>query len=150
MPLTGMLSVMREVRNFFEYTAEIGEFEIVNSIITLTDDYLLGQYILITGSILNDGLYLLHDDLYTLDVVIDEKFTGIVYGLRVPRDFVDLSNEIIEFNKKAGINSDLVSESFGTYSYRVATTSDGMRAGWIDVFADRLREFRHMFTTINV
>jgi len=150
MPLTGMLSVMREVRNFFEYTVEIGEFEIAGSVITLLDEYLPGQYILITGSILNDGLYLLHDDLYTLDGAVDEIFTGIIYGLRVPRDFVELSNEIIEFNKKAGTNSDLVSESFGTYSYRVATTTDGMRAGWNVVFADRLREFRHMFTTINV
>lgn len=51
-----LLPVMREVRNFFEISSESGEYEIKNGSITVTGRYVVGQYVAITGSILNDGV----------------------------------------------------------------------------------------------
>lgn len=51
-----LLPVMREVRNFFEISSESGEFEIKSGSIAVNGRYVVGQYVAITGSILNDGV----------------------------------------------------------------------------------------------
>jgi len=52
-----MLVLMRKCRNFFNFSAEDGEFELVDGNIVLGESYKVGQYLLMTGSILVDGVY---------------------------------------------------------------------------------------------
>ena len=142
-----LLAVMREVRNFFIATSESGDFEIKNEVINLKGEYLRGQYVAVTGSLLNDGVYrLVSDDLWLVSAV-DERFTGVVYGLRVPRDFAELVDEIAAWNAQ-NAPSDKVSESFGTYSYHRATDAQGGAATWQSVFGRRLTPYRRMFAEV--
>ena len=153
MPELGMLSVMREVRNFFESTSETGEYTITDSKITLKGGYVPGQYILIFGSVLNDGIYKLSDTVYTLGGAHDETFKGTIYGLRVPSDFVAICNEVAEFND-TNKPSNVVSENFGSYSYTKASEAQsGVVVGvatWQSSFRRKLNPFRRMFTEINI
>ena len=148
----GMLSVMRECRNFFEATSETGVYTITSSVIDLQGGYLPGQYILITGSSINNGLYLLTDTAYTLDMAQDETFIGIIYGLRVPADFVTVCNEIKTFNdSEMGKPTNIVSENvLGVHSYSLGIDKSGIIAGWQAVFSSRLAPFRRMFSDIKI
>lgn len=142
---------MKECKNYFVNTIERGNFTIENGIINAKDKYLIGQYILIFGSILNDGVYLVNDDLITLENAIDETFTGIVCGLRVPRDFVDIVHKINEFDKSKKVkDSDVVSASFGIQSMSFATDKNGLPVKWQTLFADDLNKYRRMTPDINL
>lgn len=142
---------MKQVNNYFVNTEESGQYEIRNGIISLTETYLIGQYIYLCGSILNDGLYLINDDLITLDGSTDESFSGTIYGLRIPRSFLDLAKDIMAFNESSeGQASNITSASFGIQSYSWATDANGNRAGWETVFAKRLNQYRRMTTDIEI
>ena len=148
-----MLSVMRNRNRFFEVSQETGNFVIENGVIDLCNKYLIDQYILITGSILNNGVYLLKDDLYTLDGARDEEFTGTVYGLAVPPDFIQLVKDIETFESSdEATRTNLIKESFGGISYTLSTDENGQIAGWETVFAKRLASFKPItvFTRIKV
>ena len=147
-----ILQVMRYCRNFFEKTSESGQYTIAGGRITLQQEYLLGQYILLTGSVLNNGLYHLQDNLYTLDSSKDEIFEGTIYGLIIPLDFLQLCKEIDVFAKSpAGAPGPYTSESvIGVHSYTKATGPDGLPVGWQAVFGGRISEFRKMLTEIRV
>lgn len=142
---------MRECRNYFSISYERGQFEIINGIIGLSNNYLVGQYIYVAGSILNDGVYLLNDTLYTLDGSRDESFNGIVYGLSVPREFIELVNKIDKFTQsKEGQESNITSASFGIQSQSFGTDNNGVRAGWQTVFRNELHKYRRMTPDINI
>lgn len=110
-----------------------GTFEIVDGEISLP--LLEGQYFLVEGSILNDGIYQYPGRLK------DEKFDGAIVGLAIPKDFLDLVEEITAFCAGAQ-DGPYVSESFGGYSYTKATDSNGNVASWKQVFATRLNTWR--------
>lgn len=118
-----------------------GEYSIEGGSITLP--FLVdGQYFRIFGSKMNDGLYQ-----YPASDLTDEKFTGTVWELRVPKSLVALSDEIaawIEDNHPSAFTS----ESFGGYSYSKATGTNGQPAGWQDVFRSRLNAYRKMPGTV--
>lgn len=83
-----------------------------------------------------------------LHSLVDETFTGIIVPLAIPRDFLELEREIIAFHEKALKAPNLgqvQSESFGGYSYSMATGTDGLPATWKSVFARRLHPYRKMF-----
>jgi len=148
-----LIQVMRSVNNFFvnfQQKAD-GEFKIENGQIELSEGFLVGQHIAITGSLLNDGVYLLEDDLYTLIGAKNEEFEGVVYGLRVPKDFLQLAAEIEKYVADNPA-SNIQSMSFGSYSQSFATNGqNGAVASWQAVFADRLKGFRrHMFKEIDL
>lgn len=77
-----------------------------------------GQYFRIVGSVFNDGVwkYGVADQ-----GLLDEEFTGAVWEMVVPRDFISLSDELDEINDKIKADSvadtGFTSESFGGYSY---------------------------------
>jgi hypothetical protein len=95
-----------------------------------------GQYVLIEGSILNDGVYL-----YPLSGLQDEDFHGFVTILAPPNAFVSLVGEI-EAYQTASVASPYVSESFGGYSYTKATNANGNVASWQDAFRGKLNMWR--------
>lgn len=51
-----LLQVCREIRNFFIYDSETGEYELKNGSIAVKKQYAVGGYAAISGSILNNGI----------------------------------------------------------------------------------------------
>lgn len=134
-----LYEIMKHIRNFFVRGEKIqGEFHIEDGSISLP--LLDGQYFLIEGSILNDGVYR-----YPIDVEVqmlpDETFFGTITPLAPPQDFISLCNEIEEYNNKVPA-SVYTSESFGGYSYQKATDKDGNVAGWQSAYKKRLDVYR--------
>lgn len=144
--------VMAECKNHFQdaTTPYIeGDFVLVDGVITPNTGLTEGDYIAITGSRLNDGVYLptVTDGAFVLAGTEDEAFTGRVWILHPPRKFVALVAEIAAY-VTANAPSAVVSESFGNYSRSVAAGSNGAPVGWPIVYADRLRPFRRMFKVV--
>lgn len=128
--------VMKYCRNYFPKKYFRGSFEIHDGSIDLPF-MKENQYFLIEGSIFNDGVHQ-----YPADELEDEKFEGIITALAVPRAFVDLVEEIKEWNSKNDSSSQFQSESFGGYSYTKATGINGQPLSWKDVYRDRLNVYR--------
>ena len=109
-----------------------------------------GQYYRICGSVFNDGLHKYGDE---SDKLQEEKFTGTVWALAIPKAVVELSAKIEEWQNKHGeaAASPFSSESFGGYSYTMATDADtGNRATWETVFRTQLNPYRKLRETAPV
>lgn len=143
-----LTQVCQYLRNWFERTKYIGDFTIISGELTYGDGSTLpllpGQYYRIVGSILNDGVHQMGEE----QPLRDESFTGSVWSMAVPSDFLALVEDIetwVEANT-AVINSPYQSESFGGYSYsmRGGTNSAGEATGatWQSQFAARLAPWR--------
>jgi len=161
-----IINIMREIRRTFEVSAESSEYIIENGTINLKEHYLVGEWILVQGSRLNNGIYRIGAvngtilPLYTLSngsddenpTCADESFQGCVWRLNLPRDFIEMAEEITAWsNKSDNVPSDVVSHSVvGLYSETRATGHDGLPLGWKQVFGKRLGAFRRMFSTINL
>lgn len=148
---------MKDINYFPVSTIEHGNFKIEDGIIAVQQSYLIGQHIYIPGatqgrgSILNAGVYLVSDDKITLTGARDEAFAGAVCSLAIDQDFLDLAAEIETFEENARNDKNrgmLTSESFGGYSYSMATTASGVAASWKEVYASRLNSYRCMFPPI--
>ena len=103
-----------------------------------------GQYYRICGSVFNDGLHKYGDE---SDLLQDETFSGAVWALAIPKAVVELSKKIEEWQNKNGaaVESPYSSESFGGYSYSIATDSQtGNRATWETVFRSQLNPYRQI------
>lgn len=100
-----------------------------------------GQYFRICGSVFNDGLHQ-----YPAEDLTDETFTGTVWALAVPRQLVDLADEVKAWASKNQPSS-YTSESFGGYSYSKATGPSGAPLDWQDVFRARLNPYRKIRET---
>lgn len=157
-----LTEVMRECRNWFEHTAENGTYDILDNTIVVKHRYVVGQYIRIVGSVLNDVVAkitkvdVIEDDLYRITCVHiknnlsnnlkDETFTGSIYGLRIPFDFLEIVKEIEAYQEIARKGDPtLVSESYRGYSYSRAVSRDGQLVNWKTLFMDRLKPFKRMF-----
>lgn len=130
-----LYTICKTINNFFISSRYEGEFTIANGTINLP--LLEGQYFLIEGSVLNDGVYQ-----YPATDLKDETFKGAIVGMKVPQEFLDLVEEIKAYNNKASKTEGYVSESFGGYSYTKATDSKGNVASWKNAFATRLNAWR--------
>lgn len=143
-----MLSELcQELRNWFDRgqpriggAFEISEGKIVDR--AFTDVIKPNQYFRIIGSVFNDGVYKYTDTL----VLIDELFVGSIWLMAVPKEVVDLSNEIDTWvtNYGSAINSPYTSESFGGYSYTKASNASGGNVSWQSTFALRLNKWRKL------
>lgn len=147
-----MLSELcRELRNWFDRgqpkfygSFEIFEGKLINA--EFIKSIQNNQYFRISGSVFNDGVYK-----YTSELsLIDETFTGSIWLMAIPKEVLDLSKEIDDWNKKyATIDSENMSpfqsESFGGYSYSKASggsNSNSSVATWQSTFASRLNKWR--------
>lgn len=204
-----LIEIMRNINNFFSIDdGESGELEIKSGSIAVTRKYIVGGFVAISGSFLNDGIKRVESfedgvisftirsedypawvrpdgtvGLYDLGArvthngerwvslvpnnswepgttgtagvwerihdspeehsTVDETFTGTIYGLRVPPDFLRLADKITDFaTSKEGVASNIVSASFGIQSFSFGTDANGNRAGWEIVFAKRLNQYR--------
>lgn len=142
-----LTQVCQYLRNWFERTKYFGDFTITSGELTYGDGSALplfpGQYYRIVGSVLNDGVHKYGD--YDLQ---DESFTGSVWSMAVPLDFIGLVNDIDQWNKDnaAVINNPYQSESFGGYTYTKgysnAVSGTSVSVSWQNQFYARLAPWR--------
>lgn len=141
--------VLRNLNNWFEVPGKrlTGFFQVEGGALTLPDGWLLdGQYFLVSGSVMNDGLH--QWPAYDL---VDEGFEGEVQALAVPMAVQDLADRIETWWEKYGkaAESPYQSESFGGYTYTKAS-GNGSQGGsqgrltWRDTFRSELNRWRKL------
>lgn len=143
-----------EINNFFSRNQPIiiGDLRISDGKITDTDflnKIKENQYFRIVGSVFNDGVYK-----YTSDLTLhDEDFHGAFWLMAIPKDFLDLVDEINAWQEKNGTASSVnmspfQSESFGGYSYSKASGSGASGSAsvptWQSQYANRLKLYRRI------
>lgn len=140
--------VLRNLNNWFEVPGKrlTGFFQVEGGALTLPDGWLLdGQYFLVSGSVMNDGLHQWPAELK------DEEFQGEVIALAVPQAVIDLAERIAAWQEKYGkaAESPYQSESFGGYTYTKAS-GNGSQGGsqgrltWCDAFRSELNRWRKL------
>lgn len=114
-----------ELRNYFlpsykdpaKYIHE-GSFTVANGQIQNLPFLQNGQYYRIVGSVFNDGVWLYGT---ASEDMTDEEFSGAVWEMAIPKEFINLSNELDEIDAKVKAaeiaDTGYTSESFGGYSY---------------------------------
>lgn len=140
-----LYEVLDHLHNFFAVRGQA-----LTGRITITDtgeitpqlSLLDGQYYLISGSVLNDGVYCYNDSKPT--TLNAETFDGIISPLAIPKTVLLLVDEISAWQEKNGTPSVYQSESFGGYTYSRATNSNGGTYTWQDAFKSRLDPWRKM------
>lgn len=140
---------MAKCKNYFYKFKENGAYEIkANKIIGVKGKYLVGQYIRVLNSVLNDGVYQIksvqEDGIVLSTDLADEIFTGTICGLAVPKSFLNVIAKIEEYDKTHK-STDIISESVTGYSYTKATNNDGNVATGYDIYKSDLRPYRRMF-----
>ena len=141
----GVGDVLASVNNRFEGAPVRGRFVVSGGEVRSDPPDALrlaaGQWCEIEGSSLNDGLHKRGDG-----GLVDESFTGTVTPLRIPRDLLDLVEEIDAWEEgQAGASGPYASESFGGYSYSRATDpATGLPMTWQAAFRSRLNRWRKL------
>lgn len=127
-----LYETMQECNNYFVCDVLYSDFEVSEGKLTLP--LLDGQYFIVHGSVLNDGLHQYGDtDLK------DETFTGCIHVCKIPQAFINLASEIKEWRDK--YETPFTSESFEGYSYSKASGKSGALT-WQDNFRSRLNAWR--------
>lgn len=144
--------VMNFCNNHFPRTCErSNSFAIAPDGITgnFTKTYIVGQYIWIKETIANDGVYKIKDvstTKLTLDAVLATENTGdfiTLYGLAVPRNFLDIVNDINDWASENAGKEGIQSEKIDDYS----VTYSGSGGIWESAFVSRLRPYRQVYET---
>lgn len=137
--------VCEHIHNYFSADEDrrAGTYTIENGILAL-DHVVEGQYFRIVGSAFNDGVYI-----QPADDLIDETFTGEVWAMKPPRDFLRTVEEIEAWEAKYGerVMSPFQSENvIGVYSYaKAATGGASALTGWQAAFKARLDRWRRLY-----
>ena len=143
--------ICEHIHNYFIEESYEGKFDIADGMISLP--LLDGQRFLISGSVLNDGVYTYHDSGVKNDDDTEvaglqaETFAGTICAMAVPPAVVALAGEIEAWvdNNGDAINSPYQSESvIGVYSYTKASGGSGAggSVSWEDVYKSRLNRWR--------
>lgn len=143
-------AVMTEVNNHFAISAESNVFEIVSDGIkgTFTDTYIVGQYVWIKDSRLNDGVYKVTEvetDKLTFEDtdLLAEKTDDYIrlFGLSPSKTFITLASDISTYD--GTLTKGIKSESQGNRSVTYGTQDgDGT---WQSVYKSQLNAYRRMF-----
>lgn len=102
-----------------------------------------GQYFRIIGSTFNDGLHRWGPE---MPLLVDETFTGAVWALAVPKDVMELAEEIAQWQEKyrETLESPYTSESFGGYSYSKQSAVESGGTAWQEAFKGRLKPYKKL------
>lgn len=140
--------ICREIRNYFtqQNDKHWGTYTIENG--NINASFLIpNQYFAIFGSKLNDGVYV--NDAEELASLKDETFTGSVWDMRVPAEFIALCEDLDKFNAKVDelqlIDKGYASESWGGYSYSLSSSAPASMLMW----QDRLNRSLNMWRKLN-
>lgn len=143
-------AVMTEINNHFAISAESGTFEIVTDGIvgTFTDTYLVGQYVWLQGTFLNDGVYKISEITTSKITFVDTDLlaentgdTIYLFGLSPGKTFLTLVSDISSYDST--LTKGVKSESQGNRSVTYGT-QDG-DGSWQSVYKSQLNAYRRMF-----
>lgn len=140
--------LMRETRNYFPAAFQDASWTLHGGALTPTDFLHPGDWIAITASLHNNGVFQLGEGC-TIPSQTDETWTGRVWLLAPPADFLALAQEIASWTAQQA-SSATVKESFGAYSRELATDSDGRPLTWQACFARQLMPYRRMYTEVKL
>lgn len=145
-----MEELMNYCNNYFAIYGESGEHTLTENSVKIDLKAYTGMFLLIRGSLYNDGLYEVIDASsghLRVESFIPEIFEGSVYLCKPPKAFVELSKKIDEYraNEK---KDNITHESLGNYSYTKATNSKGIVLGWKDIFLDDLKPYKRLFNNL--
>lgn len=143
-----MLSeICAHIRNYFTYESDKhpGTYKVQGGALVPSVE-LPTEYYAIFGSRKNNGVH------KATDTLKDEgEFSGNVWVMSVPDDFLSLAEEIGAWQAKYGCvdseaNSPFNSESFGGYSYTKSTNASSAggtdKTTWMGAYASRLNRWR--------
>lgn len=109
------------------------------TITVVNHQLLVGQYIQIHGSKLNDGTYKIldieSDQLVVDETLMPEQISFVVYGLAIPKNVITLASEIAESQAR-----EVKQESLGDWS---ATYK-----GWQEQHALKLAPYRRVYSDL--
>lgn len=134
-------AVMRQVNNHFVSGYLDADFAVEGGYLKPAP---AASFVYIAGSVLHDGVWELQGGKLIGDGIADEAFTGRVWLLKPPRDFLALCKEIAAHDAKHPTGA-AQSESFGDYSYSMGAQAAG---GWAAAFAARLTPYRRMLAEV--
>lgn len=134
-------AIMRQINNHFVSGYLDASFAVEGGYLTPAP---AAPFVYITGSMLHDGVWECKGGQLVGDDAADESFTGRVWLLKPPREFLALCEEIAQYDAKRPAGA-VQSESFGEYSYSLGAAAAG---GWSSVFAARLTPYRKMFAEV--
>lgn len=144
-----LTQICQYLRNWFVRESIVGKFVVAGGEISFADGTALPllpeQYYRVIGSVFNDGV-----KQYEVDTLHDEPtFTGAVWSMAVPPDFIELVAEIEKWcgDNAQALSSPYASESFGGYSYSLRSGGGSSGAGdgalsWQGQFSARLGPWR--------
>lgn len=138
-------AVMRHVKNYFARGCMDGEFSVSGGKLTPAP---ASPYIAVSGSAGLDGVHPVSD----LPSDVTETFTGRVWLLHPPEDFLALCEKISKYDDANPVGA-MQSESFGDYTYRrasVGMNGSGGVASWQTAFAQQLVPYRRMYTEVDI
>jgi hypothetical protein len=149
--------ICAELRNYFlrdyvnpERYMHYGRFVIANGEMQNLPFLQKGQFYRIVGSTFNDGVHkygAIPRSVEDYEALTDEEFEGAIWEMFVPKEVVDLDEEIQNWISKNAdtINSPYQSESFGGYSYTKAVAGTGrVSTDWQSHFAAKLNRWRRL------
>ena len=145
-----MIEVMDSVNNHFIRSTETGIYEFTANSIkgNFNQTYLVGMYIIVKDSYLNDGIYQIarvSSDEIIVDIALtleSTKDTVTIYTSTPPRHFIEVVNEIDNFDEsKIGVASESIDD------YSVSFSKD---QSWKEVFKDKLNQYRKVYTDIPI
>lgn len=159
--MVSMTTICADIKNYFlkdKVTPSTciysGEYTISSGNVTPSDFLKEGQYFRICGSDLNDGVWL--NTTKGRQGLVDETFTGTIWAMSVPKDFIELCERIDAWatvnQAPTSVNmSVFTSESFSNYSYNKGSGGgsksgiNGAATTWQTVFYDELTPYRREF-----
>lgn len=130
-----------QVNNFFTKTVEVTELTFIgNKITNFSNDYLIGQYVHVEGSVLNDGVYKI-TNITATEITVNTSFVTeaskcTLYGLAIPKAFLELAEQIIQNGAEGNAQSETVSR------YSVNHGAGGN--GWQNVYKNALNKWRKL------
>lgn len=148
--------IMAYCKNHFWRNRERNNFTIVTDGIegTFSNTYLVGQYVHIVGSYINDGVYKItavSSSKLTLDATLLAEDTDdliTLYGCAVPADFLTIVSDIETWVSSNGGKDGIASESIDSYSISFGTAADGSTGNnWKSAFSGRLGPYKQVFET---
>lgn len=140
-------AVMRQCRNYFQTGYIDGTFRITGNALHGVSG---AHFVFISGSAYHDGVWEMCDSYLTgRDVagLHDEEFTGRVWLLNPPPEFLELCATIKTYEEKNPVGA-LVQERFGEYSYMRGQAGTARDASWQVAFGLALAPYRRMFTEV--
>jgi len=147
--------VLDYTKKYYPYSLDTGILNIVSDGIEgVTGTFLVGQYVNIQNSILNDGTYkitALNGDKLTLDATLlpENQATVLLWGLRLPQGLLSLITKITDYTDNQSVQSlGIKSEKQGNRSVSYGGAGGGAGSTdntWLSVFRKDLELYKNLF-----